>query len=78
MRPQWIELIVDELVLEGVDAGARDRMVASLERELAQRLARGERPRVSQASIVAERPAELGPVELGAHVARTLVQGGDR
>ena len=78
MRPRRIELHLPELVLEGVDARDRDRVVAALERELSRHLARGEHPRVSRDTVTAERPAGLGPAELGAHVARTIAKGGDR
>lgn len=72
MRPRRIELHLGELVLEGIDPAERDVVIAALERELSLQLARGEHPRTSRASVEAERPADLGPAELGAHVARTI------
>ena len=78
MRPRRIELHLDELVLEGIDPRDRDRVVASLERELSEHLARGEHPRASRRSLVAQRPGELPPAELGAHVARAIAKGGQR
>jgi len=78
MRPRRIELYMPELVLEGVDPQDRDQVIASLERELAGHLARGEHPRASRAAVTDERPAGLGPTELGAHVARTIAKGGER
>jgi hypothetical protein len=78
MRPRRIEMYLPELVLEGVDARDRDRVVAALERELTRHVARGEHPRASRDTVVAERPAGLGPAELGAHVARAIAKGGER
>ncbi len=78
MRPQRIDLVIDELVLEDLDDDSCDRLVAALEVELTRRLTRGERPRESRAGFVDERPAGQSPAELGVHVAGALVRGGDR
>jgi hypothetical protein len=78
MRPRRFEVQLRELVLEGVDDRDRDRVLASLRDELARRLVRGEHPRASATSVVAEEPAAPGPVELGVHVARTIAKGGPR
>jgi hypothetical protein len=78
MRPRRIEVNLGELVLEGMDARERDRVIASLRRELAGHLARGVYPRASADSLVAEGPGEPGPERLGARVARTIAKGGKR
>ena len=78
MRPRRIELHLQELVLEGIEAEDRDRVIAALEQQLSHHLARGEHPRASRASLVSERLAGLGPAELGAHVAGTIAKGGEQ
>ncbi len=78
MKPRRIEMRIDELLLEGVDPRDRGRVLASLERELARRMARGELPHASQAAIVGERSNDSNPADLGAHVARVIAKGGER
>lgn len=77
MRPRRIELYLDKLVLEGVAPGQRQRVIASLERELARRLGQGELPRGSRARVVGQGPREGAPEALGAEVARTITKGGE-
>jgi hypothetical protein len=75
-KPRSIDLRVRELVLDGVDPRERNRLLASLERELAGTLARGEYPRESRAHVVANAPNEPNSAALGGHIGRTIAKGG--
>lgn len=75
-RPRRIELRIDELVLEGVSASERARVLASLERTLGEQLAAGHHPTHSREAIVGERPASSDPATLGSSIATTITSGG--
>lgn len=78
MKPQRIEVSLDEILLEGVAPHDRRRFVDALERELTRLLGQGAPPRDPRGPAIAEPTAAQGPDALGAHVARAITKGGAR
>lgn len=76
MKSRRIELHLDRIVLHGVPPGQRHRVIAALERELGQRLRRGERLPQSQERVRSEGAPAPAPEVLGAEVARAITKGG--
>lgn len=83
VRPEQVELVIDELVLEGFAGGQRDQIRVAVERELARLLVeQGVPPSLEQEKDVARLEAEevgvsegMGADTIGTRVARALYRG---
>jgi hypothetical protein len=76
VSPRVVEVVIDELVLEGLGRSDRERVAAAAERGLARMLAGGAEWRGGHGPVVvvadAIEPAGDGPEAVGAELARAV------